>query len=261
MPGEIVTTLSPGQRSPVLLVDFLMFSDKPTLAKLLQQGAGPRGLYQIDGVLAFAATGRTARRPSLSELAAVCTAALERLPAEPAVIVGYCSAAVLALGIWERLCARSAGRPALMLVNPSLVDDELIAASFAEMQESLGTQPAPGLPGPLDLDPMLAALAGQIAEKLAAEQLDQEELELMSEVLIERYAHWLGFLLASRDAEVQPPGTPVRAVLSADQSFAPPASWPAGLVETQTLEEDAAAISSSARLLDLICREADGFSA
>lgn len=258
MPGDIVTVLSPGQLSPVLLVDFLMFSDKPTLATLLQQGAGPRGLYQIDGVRAFAAAGP---RPSLTELSAVCAAALERLPVEPVVVVGYCSAAVLALSIWERLRGLSAPRPALILVNPSLVDDELIRTSFAEMQESLGARPAPGLPGAVALDTMLAALADQIAAKLAAEELDQDEIELMSEVLIERYAHWLGFLVASRDVVAAPPGTPVQAVLSADQSFLPPADWPQGLVETCGLEEDAGAISASGRLLDLICRKADELSA
>lgn len=253
MPGAIVTTLSVAQRSPVLLVDFRMFSDEPTLATLLRR-AGPRGLYQIDGVKAFAAVGQ---QPSLTELAQACAAALERLPAEPVVIVGYCSAAVLALSIRERLSAASARRPALMLVNPTLVDDELIDASFAALRTSLGAQSAPGLPGPLDLDTMLAALAGYVTRHLAAQRMDQVEIELMSELIIERYAHWLGFLLASRDAEVQPPGTPVEAVLSADQSFSPPANWPPGLVETSRLDEDAAAILSSDRLLDMISSKAD----
>lgn len=254
-PAGIVTTLSPAQGPPVLLVDFLMFSDAPTLATLLLQGAGSRGLYQIDGVKAFAAAGQ---RPSLTELAATCAAALEQLPAGPAVIVGYCSAAVLALSLTERLRATSALRPALILVNPSLVDDNLIEASFTGMAESLGARSAPGLPRPLDLDPMLSALAGHIAAQLAAEHLDPDETELLTEVMIERYAHWLGFLLALRDAEIPPPGAPVQAVLSVDQEFGPPASWHPGLVETFRLDEDAASVSSSDRLLDLICRKADG---
>lgn len=263
VPG-LITALSQRDHAPILLVDFARTSDSPTLATLMLPRAAEHGLYRIDGVQAFSRAGRG---PGIEELAGQCVQALGNMGPAIASVVGYCSAVALALHIWDRLRRDDGTRPGLSLIDPVFVDDALIRGSFADLRATAGGEPAgagPGLAEPgaaqpptAGLEEMLEVLAGDLRRRLKAEGSDEDEIQLLSQVLLERYADWLGFLRSARDAVLPAPEAAIRVVLSTEGRLDPPAGWPVESIETLRLDQPAGQALASDWLAELLAGQAD----
>lgn len=194
----ILQQLTSGDARPVLVADFQAFSSAPRLSHLISARAPGQPVYQVDPLGALSGD-----RPymSLADMAAEAARAFDRAdPADgPAFVVGYCSAAALALHV-ATLLARS--RPAIaVLLRPSWPDTEMITTQFATLIANLGGS---GRPSPeLDGDPgecvtsMEQALRADLAALAASQGLDGAE-GTFAELLM-TYRSWLAFLLACRN--------------------------------------------------------------
>jgi hypothetical protein len=265
VPG-LLTALSLRDHAPILLVDFARTSDSPTLATLMRSRAAERGLYWIDGVQAYSRVGGG---PGIEELAEQCVRALGDTGPAIATVAGYCSAAVLALRIWERLRADGT-QPTLSLIDPVFVDDDLIGRSFADLRAAAGGGPARsagsaesgvGDPPASGLEAMLAVLADDLGRRLKAEGSDADEIQLLSQILLERYAAWLGFLCSARAASLPAPGAAIRVVLSTEGHLDLPVGWSARSVETVRLDQPADQALTSDRLAGLLAGQSESRSA
>ncbi len=138
---------------------------------------------------------------SLADLAAEAAEEFGRSePADgPVSVIGYCSAAALALHV-ATLLARSQPTVAVLL-RPSWPDTEMITTQFAMLLANLRTS---GRPSPvLDGDPgecvtgMEQVLRADIAALAASHGLEGAE-DTFAELLM-TYRSWLAFLLACRN--------------------------------------------------------------
>src|SRR5262249_33638712 len=141
----------------------------------------------------------------------------------PVVIVGYCSAAALALRIAETLAITR--DTSLVLVSPTLPDFDMVVTEFGRFRASLGA--ADDRIDKIDTaDPrtilydMVEILDQDVKSMAVAKGID-----LSSDILpalLRRYQAWLGFLLASRGPVVKPTpyNFPIRFILAADEDAA-----------------------------------------
>lgn len=194
----ILQRLTTGAGRPVLVADFQAFSSAPRLSHLVSTRAPGQPVFQVDplGVL-------SGNQPyvSLADMAAEAAQAFTRSERAdgPAFVIGYCSAAALALHV-ATLLARS--RPTVaVLLRPSWPDTEMITAQFAALVGNLG---ASGHECPeLDGDPaecvtrMEDVLRADITA-LAASQGLEDAVDTFAELLM-TYRSWLAFLLACRN--------------------------------------------------------------
>jgi hypothetical protein len=194
----ILRRLAAGPAGPILVADFQAFSSAPRLSHLVSGRAVGRPVYQIDPLGALSQD-----RPyiSIPDLAAEAAAAFARSqPADgPACVIGYCSAAGMAVHIATRL-ARSRAAAALLL-RPSWPDTEGIEEQFEVLAANLG---ASGLPCPdLDAEPdrcvrRMAELLQTKLQTLVASQGLDGSVDTFGELLL-TYRSWLAFLLACRN--------------------------------------------------------------
>ena len=112
-------------------------------------------------------------------------------------LVGYCSAAVLAVRIAERLAG---GR--VVLARPSWPDTAMVAETLADVRAELGAagEPPPELTGAASavLDQVSDTLHRDLQALANLHGLDPTGRPLLE--LLERYQGWFGYLLAARAA-------------------------------------------------------------
>jgi hypothetical protein len=194
----ILRQLTAGDARPVLVADFQAFSSAARLSHLISARAQGQPVYQVDPLNAL--SGDRAYM-SLADMAAEAAEEFGRdEPADgPASVIGYCSAAALALHV-ATLLARS--RPTVaVLLRPSWPDTEMITTQFATLVANLRTS---GRSSPvLDGDPgecvtnMEQMLRAEVAALAASQGLEGAE-DTFTELLM-TYRSWLAFLLACRN--------------------------------------------------------------
>jgi hypothetical protein len=194
----IVRRLAAGAAKPILVADFQAFSSAARLSHLVSDRAGGRPVYQIDPLEALSGD-----RPyiSLADLAADAAASFGRSqPADgPAFVIGYCSAAALAMHIATLLAP---SREAIaVLLRPSWPGNQTIEETFATLAGNLGARqlPCPDLDGAPDrcVRDLEEALRSQL-EVLATSQGLDASADTFGELLL-TYRSWLAFLLACRN--------------------------------------------------------------
>ena len=194
----IVQRLVAGSANPVLVADFQAFSSAPRLSHLISARAEGRPVYQVDPLDALSQD-----RPyiPLADLAAEAAGSFARFqpPDGPTFVIGYCSAAALAVRI-AALLARSREVTAVLL-RPSWPGTETIEDQFATLAANVGARQ---LPCPdLDDDPdrcvrrMAELFRATMAALVTGKGLDGSD-DIFGELLL-TYRSWLAFLLACRN--------------------------------------------------------------
>ncbi len=194
----ILRQITAGDAGPVLVADFQAFSSAPRLSHLISTRAQGQPVYQVDPLNALSGDRAYV---SLADMAAEAAQEFGRSePADgPVSVIGYCSAAALALHV-ATLLARS--QPAVaVLLRPTWPGTEMITAEFAKLTANLKSS---GRPDPvLDGNPgecvtsMEQALRADIAALAASQGLEDAE-DTFAELLM-TYRSWLSFLLACRN--------------------------------------------------------------
>jgi hypothetical protein len=214
--------LAAGAGRPIVVVDFLPFSSANRLGQLLCAHRADQPVYQVDPVTDLAACRGYLPLSALADAYADALAA-EGLAHRPAILVGYCSAAVLALEITARMAPQ--GKACAVLVAPTWPDSAMIAAEYCRFRADLGGT-GPDLPGCAAEgdDAQYQKMSGQLAEDLQAVAA-ANDLDASSAVfgdMLARYSAWLAFLIASREATAgwcspSAPAFPVQ-ILSVDEN-------------------------------------------
>lgn len=194
----IIKQLTAGDGGPVLVADFQAFSSAPRLGQLIGAKAQGRPVYQVDP-LDFMSLDRS--YVPLTDMADVIAGQFPRSgPADGrAVILGYCSAAGLALHV-ATLLARSREVCALLL-QPSWPGDQVVKRTFASLIANLGSadRPCPDLDGdPGDRMAAIEQILRTEMEALAASRGLGGSMDVFLELLL-TYRSWLAFLLACRN--------------------------------------------------------------
>jgi hypothetical protein len=196
--GPAPERLSSGSAASVLVVDFQPFATGRRLGELLAADAGQQDLavFQLEPARDLVGRGYQ----PLERLAAEYAEEFRHEDATPVTtVLGYCSGALLALRIAERLAAHR--QVSVVLLRPSCPDLDAIAGMLAAVRSELRAS-AGGLP----------ELGGEPSEALAGiEQVLHADLRALAEgygldpdsgpltELLERYRGWFGYLLAVRD--------------------------------------------------------------
>ena len=194
----LVQRLAAGTARPVLVADFQAFSSAPRLSHLVTDRAEGRPVYQVDPL---GALSQDRAYISIADLAAEAVSSFTRSqPADGrAFVIGYCSAASLAMHIATQL-SRTREATAVLL-RPSWPGTDSVAANFAALAANLGASQLP--PPELDGDPehrvrhMEQLLRGKLAALVTAQGLDGAD-DTFGELLL-TYRSWLAFLLACRN--------------------------------------------------------------
>ncbi|GAA0443969.1 hypothetical protein Acor_27300 [Acrocarpospora corrugata] len=206
-----------GDLPPVIVVDFAMFSVADTMTGLMGVPGSGRAVYRVDAVQDLEIHGAL----SIAELAALYAGEIGKLASPPAAVLGYCSAATLALALADRL----GERPEVILVEPTWLTTDMIGQELANLRAGLGTSGEP----PAEISPasVLGTLTGDLTGKLAAEGMSEAEVETCVSMLTLRYDAWFGFLFATEKAAVPMPVTPVSLVVGGDSDRGPAPGWTA----------------------------------
>ncbi|MEU9147281.1 hypothetical protein [Streptomyces sp. NPDC048349] len=222
-----LSALSSGDDAPVVVVDFSKFTGEKTVSELLGSLIEDRPVLKVDPVADLSVTTAWL---SLQELARAYTELLCELEQSPALLVGYCSAAPLALAIAEELAAADRTVP-VQLIAPGFPDRLLVHEELTEIRQSIGA-PSTAEDFGLDsdsgvaMDQIRAVLQRDLVAAAVANGLSVVEAEILTEELGARYGAWLAYVLSAADAA--PPCVPsdVRVVTSHDVWSAPAEGWP-----------------------------------
>ncbi len=210
-PDPILQQLTAGTGGPILVADFQAFSSAPRLSHLLSDRAPGRPVYQVDPL---GALSQDRAYIPIADLAAQAVGSFNRTqpPAGRAYVVGYCSAAALAMAMAALLAP--ARETTAVLFRPSWPANQAIQATFTTLAANLG---AGQLRCPdLDGDPghsisqMEQLLHGKLQALITAQGLDEAD-DTFTELLL-TYRSWLAFLLACRNHTLQWPPDPTTAV-------------------------------------------------
>ncbi len=211
-----------GDLPPVILVDFAMFSTADTMTGLVGVPESRWETYRIDAVQDLEIHGSL----TIARLADLYAKEIEGLGSRPAAVLGYCSAATLALALAKRLASGGDGHaPAVVLVEPTWLSVTMIGQELDALRATLGA--TGDRPAELTLDTVLATLTGDLTTKLAADGMPEAEIETCVTMLTQRYEAWFGFLFATVDAAVPTPEAPVSLVVSGDSDRGPAPGWTA----------------------------------
>jgi len=190
--------LSNGHAAPILVADFQPFSASARLSDLISAKARDSPVYQLDPLVCLSQRDTYL---TLADIAGEYAAAFE--VADPVssefCVVGYCSAAALALHI-ARLLAGTR-KAVTILVRPVWPDTALVHRQFAQFRTELGSRhhARPDLncdPGQVikEMEGMLRADLSALAAERGVRQTNPAFT-----VLLKRYRAWLSFLLAIRN--------------------------------------------------------------
>jgi hypothetical protein len=176
-----------GDGPAVAVVDFAEFSARGTIAELIQRDFAGHPVLRVDAVSTI---GADLRGMELDELALLCAHALR--DAAPALVVGYCSAAGLAVRTAAAL-AGSGRPPRVVLVEPTWLTAGDVREALDGLRGSLGAQER--FNGALDLHVVLPVLRDDLVGNLVAQGVAEHELNACVELLLPRYEAWFSFLL------------------------------------------------------------------
>lgn len=190
---QVVEVIERGNQGAIAVVDFAEFTSRGTLAELIRRDLPDHTVLRIDAVTAV---GTDLTDLHIDELAARC--ADELAPGRPALVIGYCSAAALALRIAAVLAA-SGRAPAVALVEPTWLTPDHVRGELAQVRALLHAEG--DYDGPLDIESLRAVLLADATRELRSQGLSEDEVEECAELLLPRYEAWFGFLLMTlRDA-------------------------------------------------------------
>jgi hypothetical protein len=216
---------------PVLVLDFAAARTQDRLHAAIAAAAPELPASRIDPVRTLAGSDRPI---PLAQLAADLAAGWSTSPRAP-IVIGYCSAACLALRLADTL-----GAPAI-LVLPALPTPELVSAEFAGCMRAVGgtARPLPTVTGPR-LVQWLRAELDDAADAFAVRTLNGDVR--LGRQLSRHHASWLSFLLATADAATMSWSFDGRMSVVGDWAPRPPA-WrlpaPAWHEPTETRSADA----------------------
>lgn len=231
---------------PTLLVDFSDFTTAPKLTELLGSHLPDHGLYRLDGVHAYA----TAVPPAtIEKLGTMCADELVRRQLCPVVIIGYCSAATLALDIADRLRTHSELDPAIILIDPAFVTRTEIERNLRAIRESLDADLDHAPPRLESVTDVLLVLRGDLTRHFRSQKVPDEEIELCVDLMLRRYEHWFGFLFESMRT-LPPAPSRVDLVLSSAASSALPPNWTSVGVESHQFDLPIADLLASPSLAE-----------
>ena len=139
------------------------------------------------------------------------------------------------------------------LVEPAWLTDEHLSADLRRVRAGLG---ATGDPPEVSRTAVLRTLESDLVGKLRADGVPEEDLELCTTMLLERYESWFGFLFTTRHTRVPVPDFPLTVVAGADSPAGGPPGAPPGRTTVVRLPIERAAVPRSpltaAALLDLV---------
>ncbi|MGC5009262.1 hypothetical protein ACLQ2R_00710 [Streptosporangium sp. DT93] len=244
--------IAEGGLPPIILVDFAVFSVTDTMTDLMSGVPGPgRSVYRIDAVQDLEAYGDT----TIARLADVYAREVGELPVRPAGVLGYCSAATLALELADRL-GEGGDAPHVVLVEPTWLTPGMIGQELGALRATLGAAAEP--PAGLSLTTALDTLTGDLERKLAGEDMSEAEREMCVTMMTRRYRAWFGFLFATAATPAPTPVTPVSLVVGAGSDRGPAPGWTADRCSTDRVDVPADGFLRSAevrlRIFDLIDR-------
>jgi hypothetical protein len=202
--GFTAHRLTAGRGGSVLVADFQPVSTLRRLGELLGDQGPDLAVCQLDPAQDL--TCGAAPAP-LDEMAAEYATSFQAVDSAPhTTVIGYCSAAALALRIADRLAPDR--RVEVLLARPTWPDDELIGLVLAKIRSDLGAETSSDTEASAGLD-----LSGTAAESLSAvEELLRADLRALAAThgldpdsgpmreLLGRFRGWLGFLLTARSA-------------------------------------------------------------
>lgn len=217
--------LTKGTGPTFVVIDFFPLSATPRLSDILAAYGGEADIVQIDPAADLVPTGE---HLSLEELAGSYRRALTEagLLRRDLTVVGYCSAAPLALAVAARLAGHQ--HPATILVFPSWPDRQLVGAEFGRIRSRLGAAGGEAVMTSATPSALLAELTTLLDQDVRA-MADRNHLGTSSTVIdemIARYRAWFSFLLAAADAI--PSASAFTSVADVIIDDAPPRWLPAG---------------------------------
>jgi hypothetical protein len=190
--------LSSGTAGSVLVVDFQPYSSGKRLGELVAAGADNLTVHQIEPARDLSCRSDYL---SLDELSTEYANSY-RGSGDPSetVVVGYCSAAVLAIRTAERLA--TSHRVRIVLLRPTWPDNTMISETLADVRAEIGAagELLPELAGEPQtvLHGVSEMLHGDLQALANLHGLDPTGRPLLE--LLERYQGWFGYLLAAREA-------------------------------------------------------------
>jgi hypothetical protein len=220
--NQIVEHLVEGGPSSVVVVDFADFSTHGTLAELISRDVADHTVLRIDAVTSC---GIGLREMRIDELARACAAELRN--ENPALVIGYCSAASLALRIAAALGDQGLS-PAVALVQPTWLTPDHIRGELELLRTSLHA--THDYHGRLDAASITAVLRADVIRELTAEGMPDDEIEMCADLLLARYEAWFGFLLMTLVDEHGPADRhyrgPVEVFVGQESPPPPPVPYP-----------------------------------
>jgi hypothetical protein len=242
MPRFTVESVAGGDGPALIVVDFLQFTAGRRPSTVLAARNHGHAVYRVDpisdltGVVGF---------HDLPELADGYSRAFPMSLEGPVTVIGYCSAAALAVRIAEKL--RHRWFPAaILLIQPTFPSADTITGDFRQFRADLGASPQP-----IPLDPMAPeaalslvgeVLAGDLAAAVARQPADGLPDAAIYQQLIDRHRAWLSFLLATCRDRDRPWQQDLRPRVLLDRDAIAEAPWlplPAGNITRLPVTEDA----------------------
>ncbi|MYT09022.1 MULTISPECIES: hypothetical protein [Streptomyces] len=226
--------LADGSGTPVLVVDFLQFTAARSLGSVLAAQGGGRPVFRADPVGLLTRSRNCVGITELADEYAKLCAGLTAFTGRPPLVVGYCSAAALALRVAERLGGPCGPPCHCVLVQPTWPTGRKAWEEFESFraQWADGEPPAPWGPCPDGEEPeaalghMMAVLETETAAAATRRGLGTPEGQDLLHDLLDRYRAWLGFqLTVAHDVRAGPaPAIAPRLVGGNDDRLGLP--WP-----------------------------------
>jgi hypothetical protein len=209
----------------IIVVDFALFSSGPTLGSVLAEAIPGYGVFRVDAVSDLA--GQPNYVP-MEDIAHGYAKSLEDLQVPIGIVAGYCSGAGLATHISAAFTSETGRRPPVALVTPTWISEPEVREEFASLRKQINGAadlvPEPWPTG--DERELMTWLGGVLRADLNAlcdtEDADEAEREAIAGQLADRYAAWLGFLLATSRSEPERPEGVVRIFLEEGDVTAQP---------------------------------------
>ncbi|MFJ6780854.1 hypothetical protein [Streptomyces yangpuensis] len=235
-----LATLQSGASQPAVVVDFIKFSGDPTAGDLVAASLPNHRVLRADPVADLSASSGWT---PLSALAAEYATLLSGLDDRPSMLVGYCSAAPLALLIAEQLTKQGIETP-VFLVAPGFPDRQHVLDDLAEIRGTMGVPATPN-PAPLPdgtaeaMTHLGSLLDSDLAMAARSNGLSEAEAAVLTEELGARYGAWLSYLLSAADASAQRMPADLRILSIPDSWSAPAEGWPAtAQIHTSSIDRD-----------------------
>lgn len=209
-------TLAVGAGRPIVVFDFVPLSTGPTAGDTITRAQPSRLILRADVVADI--TGDAETRP-LADLSTRYADAVAAVSAKSVDIVGYCSAAPLALAVSAELENRGT-KVVTVLAAPAFPDRDLVHTELAEIRRTIGGAKDPTVSLPAEFAMAARRIRETIVTDLAVAAdhrgMSPAQAEMLRDLLGGRYIAWLCYLLSAADATPPPPPSDVRAIITSD---------------------------------------------